>query len=158
MILLAPACRCSDSADLLAQHGAAIDRLRIFAMRDAAEQQDRLVPIVYPRSLLYFVSGVAEGDVDMPILGMERYLAGTAVFDPTRFPEIQALRSYLAAGPRKVWSIVAGGPGLNSAAVSHGDFAWRDSRRSAALVALWPGTSEGPSHRQAFNRRGNSRI
>ena len=43
-------------------------------MTDELEQADRLIPVIYPHSLLYFVSGVLEDEADKPLLGMERYL------------------------------------------------------------------------------------
>lgn len=123
VIMLAPACRCEDFANLLARHGALIANFRVFAMQDAVEQQDRLVSIIYPRSLLYFVSGVVEGDVDVPLLGMQRYVADTEVFDAADFPAVQQVREFFAASKqRTVWSVSDGGPGLSSASVSHGDF------------------------------------
>ena len=122
VVMLAPACRCEDFAEVLGSHLGAISNFRVFGMKDAVEQQDRLVPIVYPRSLLYFVCGVVEGDVDMPLVGMDRFLSDTEVFDAGTFKEVQVVRNYLAGGKRGVWSIVDGGPGLRSASASHGDF------------------------------------
>lgn len=124
IVLLAPACRAEDFADVLSAHAQRINGFRTFGMQDAVEQQDRLVSIIYPRSLLYFVSGVVEGDVDIPLLGMQRYIADREVFNPADFPQVEAARKFLAAGdkPRAVWSITEGGPGLNSASVTHGDF------------------------------------
>lgn len=123
VILLAPACRCEDFADVLKKHPASIANFRMFGMQDAVEQQDRLVSIIYPRSLLYFVSGVVEGDIDVPLLGMQRYIANADVFDSQHFEAVQLVREYLAGGKqRSVWSIADGGPGTSSASVSHGDF------------------------------------
>lgn len=123
VILLAPACRCEDFADIIQLHGASIANLRLFAMQDALEQQDRLVPIIYPRSLLYFVSGVVEGDADIPLLGMQRYLGNQELFDAQQFPEVQAVRVYLDHDQQRcVWSIASAGPGCSSASTSHGDF------------------------------------
>jgi len=124
VVFLAPACRAEDFADVLRDHGPRIRGFRTFGMQDGVEQQDRLVSVIYPRSLLYFVSGVVEGDADVPILGMHRYITERQVFDATGFPKLEAARTFLASGAksRAVWSIVEGGIGLSSAAVAHGDF------------------------------------
>lgn len=136
VIMLAPACRCEDFADLIAKHAASIVNFRVFAMQDAVEQQDRLVPIIYPRSLLYFVSGVVEGNVDVPLLGMQRYIADSEVFDAAHFKDVQQVRDFLAGGKqRSIWSITDAGPGLSSASVSHGDFD-NDEQTLASLSAI----------------------
>ena len=36
----------------------------MFTMTDENEKKDRLVPVIYPHSLLYLVSGVVEPEVD----------------------------------------------------------------------------------------------
>lgn len=136
VVMLAPACRSEDFADVLTQHAASIANFRVFAMQDAVEQQDRLVSIIYPRSLLYFVSGVVEGDVDVPLLGMQRYVADTEVFSAAQFPVVQQVRDFFAKGKqRSVWSIADAGPGVSSAAVSHGDFD-DDEQTLASLSAI----------------------
>ncbi|QKE62388.1 hypothetical protein HNE05_03115 [Aquipseudomonas campi] len=119
LVLLAPACRTEEYVAMLSQCGAQIGQVRMFAMQDAVEQQDRLVPILYPRSLLYFVSGVVEGEVDIPLLGMQRFLADPATFDQGYMNQ---LRQHLDQGDRAVWSIADLGPGKHSASVAHGDF------------------------------------
>lgn len=50
-------------------------------MADALEQKDPLVPGVYTRSLLYFISGVLEDEVDTPLAGMARFWSGTPPFN-----------------------------------------------------------------------------
>jgi hypothetical protein len=123
VVFLAPACGCEHFSDVIGVAAAQISNYRTFGMQDALEQQDRLVSIIYPRSLLYFVSGVLEGNADAPLVGMHRYVANTDVFDSEAFPAVQTVRDYLAGGKqRSVWSISKNGPGANSASVSHGDF------------------------------------
>lgn len=55
------------------------ETLRIFTMVEDLEKKDHMIPVVYPHSILYFVSGVADRDDngDRPILGMARFLDGT---------------------------------------------------------------------------------
>ena len=123
IVLLAPASRHEDFAALLAARAAAIDGFRMFAMTDDNEAKDELVPVAYLRSLLYFVSGVLEGDADVPIMGMQRFLKHTQTFDQQHFPGVAAVRDWLAAEPnRSVWSIDARSNGFGSAALKHGDF------------------------------------
>lgn len=130
--------------------------VRIFQMQDAIEQQDHLMSKdygpddnsilgkIYPRSLLYLVSGICEyfegqtgsgphaldGD-DMPILGMDRFFAQTAVFTGADYPNIgQARAQFAVASPPtmakyvRVLSPTAKNPndGFRSTAQKHGDF------------------------------------
>jgi len=96
----------------------------MFQMNDATEQQDHLMSPnfgpgdpsilgkVYPRSLLYLVSGICEyfvgqggsgahaldGD-DMPILGMDRFFAQTAVFSSVDYVSVGQARTEFAIAP-----------------------------------------------------------
>lgn len=123
VVMLAPACDFQLMDRTFTRHGERIARLRIFCMKDEHERQDRLLPAIYPRSLLYFVSGALESAPDWPLLGMERFYADGPPFAEAGFPEIDRVRSEIASRPDSaVWSIAAGGPGLASDAVRHGDF------------------------------------
>lgn len=123
VVLLAPACDFALMRDTFERFGERIGRLRIFCMKDEAEARDQLVPVVYPRSLLYFVSGALERDADWPLLGMQRYYADAPPYAGERFPEIAAVRTAIAAKPdSQVWSIASGADGLSSAAEHHGAF------------------------------------
>lgn len=100
-----------------------ISEFRMFTMTDENEKKDRLVPIIYPHSLLYFVSGVLEPEVDMPIMGMERFY-NSQKFHLSKFPAVSGVRDYIDSIPNSaVWSVtINGGDGLNSGAITHGDF------------------------------------
>jgi pimeloyl-ACP methyl ester carboxylesterase len=52
------------------------ETLRIFTMLEELEKADHMIPVVYPHSILYFVSGMADRDDsgDRPILGLARHL------------------------------------------------------------------------------------
>jgi hypothetical protein len=153
IILLAPA----STTDFYAStYVSRIKGIRIFQMQDAVEQQDHLLSQdsgpadpsilgkVYPRSLLYLVSGICEyfegqggsgphaldGD-DMPLLGMDRFFGQTAVFSSADYPSVGQVRAQFAsappAGPTKyvrVLSPTATTPddGYRSTATKHGDF------------------------------------
>lgn len=132
VILLAPAITYEKLAGTLEKHAARIQRVRRFAMRDSVESKDALVPIIYPRSLLYFVSGVVEFSedddptrrADTPLVGMERYRLDPDTFDATKYPEVHAVEKLLGAGSNSVWSITGDtdSEGLRSKSQKHGDF------------------------------------
>lgn len=123
-------------ADTLKDHDERIACFRLFAMQDELEIKDRLVPVVpiYPRSLLYFVSGVLEDEPNKPITGLQRFYSGVPPYDSSAYPEIEAVRSYIAADPnRAVWSVADRGSGLASSAKRHGDF---DDKDEATMQSL----------------------
>ena len=119
IVLLAPANRFEGFEKVLVDHAASIRNFRMFAMTDENESNDELVPIIYPRSLLYFVSGVLEGEPDVPIMGMQRFYS----FDGNDFPSVGRVRAWLEEGAgRRVWSIDETADGLGSKSLKHGDF------------------------------------
>jgi len=153
IILLAPA----NNVDFYASNYVnRIRGIRIFQMQDAAEQQDHLLSpnvgpgdtsalgFLYPRSLLYLVSGVCEyfagqggsgahkfDGADMPILGMDRFYQQIGVFDPTDYPNVDAARRQFVVAPPssptrfvRVLSPTATTPsdGYRSTAEKHGNF------------------------------------
>ena len=121
IVFLAPACTYKLFADMLQACKDRIDSIRIFAMSDQLEQADALVPGLYPRSLLYLVSGLFEDAPDTPILGMQRFFSTEAPFNT--WPEVPLTFTYLSASQRNnVWSLIASGNGLSSHATRHGDF------------------------------------
>jgi len=78
---LAPAGRAELGVAELARYPDRCLQFRCYTMRDDYERADHLVPGVYTRSLLYFISGVLEPDeVDAPIMGMMRHVSGQGPF------------------------------------------------------------------------------
>lgn len=133
IVLLAPAVSYGRLAKTLANHGDRIEHVRRFGMQDAVESKDVLVPIVYPRSLLYFVSGLMESsndddpqrEVDLPLVGMQRFSANAHTFTPALFPDIAAVEAFLGGfDQNSVWSVTAAdtASGLGSSSQKHGDF------------------------------------
>lgn len=123
VVYLAPAVSYDLFAKTLAQYAGLIAHFRMFGMRDEIESKDQMVKILYPRSLLYFVSGLLEPMIDMPLLGMQRYLNKADIFRPADFPEIATVEKFLGQQPNaKVWSITSAGSGIRSTAEAHGDF------------------------------------
>lgn len=126
VVFLAPANTFDLMKEALDVATSRIRNLRVFGMQDAVERADRLVPVVYPHSLLYFVSGVCEkgeddSKADTPIMGMERFYTKD-VYEHE--PAVAAVKPFLATGGRQwsVWSICDNGVGFASDAIKHGDF------------------------------------
>jgi hypothetical protein len=95
----------------------------MFTMHDDYESKDVLVPGLYTRSLVYFVSGVLEDEDPKPIAGLERWLRADAP-DPKN--NLAAARAFMnqAGKNRLVLSRTgdAAHKGLQCLAISHGDF------------------------------------
>jgi hypothetical protein len=149
LIFLAPACDFSLFDRTLTRHrqNALFEHFRMFALSDRLESGYWEVPGVYPRSLLYFVSGVVEriGDesaYDMPLVGMQRYFTNSAVYSQS---EVERVRQFLALSPDRrseVWSEEDRGPGLVSDAIRHGAFA-DTGERSKTIAAVQQLLQEG---------------
>jgi hypothetical protein len=122
VVLLAPACDFARMARAIPPNSARIDRLRVFCMRDELECRDQLASIVYPRSLLYFVSGLLEPEADRPIVGMQRFHSGKGPFGETCIQDVDAVRKHLQHAGRSVWSVADAEGGLASGSTSHGGF------------------------------------
>lgn len=131
VVFLAPAVTCQRFAQAIDEHGASgLADFRMFAMRDEREIADEMLKPLYTRSLLYFVSGLLEGNpagdgwdsvLDMPIVGMERFYEAE-VFK-TDVDVGKVLGFLEGASNRRVWSRAADqGLGLNSDSQKHGDF------------------------------------
>lgn len=136
VIFLAAALSFRDFDLTLQQAPGRIRHLRSFGMLDGLEKVDGIVPVIYPRSLLYFVSGLLEDEPDLPLVGMERFHDGRPPFKGERFAEIERSRAFLQqVGHRPVWSEANNGEGLRCAARKHGDF---DDKDTATLDSvLW---------------------
>jgi len=134
---MAPACTAGLCHDEIVKHPERYVQFRMYAMRDDLESKDELVPRVYTRSLLYFISGVLESEPDSPLAGLERHSRGSTPYDSD---VLSALHHFLReeVPQRLVLSETTGSqPGFNSTAVTHGAFDDdKPTRESlAALVA-----------------------
>lgn len=122
VVFLAPAASFARVSAMLSRHAPRIARFRTFAMRDEVERADRMLGVLYPHSLLYFVSGILETEVDMPLVGMQRFFDEQA-FGSERFPEIAPVRRFVLDAARAVWATTGpAAPGWASDAARHGDF------------------------------------
>ena len=121
ILFLAPAVRLDQFARWIPRGPQVFKRFRMFTMTDAAEKADRVAGPVYPRSLLYIVSGCFEDRPDAAILGMDRFLrqAGTSAgkdYDDVRRWLQQENRLVHAPSP------AGAGQGLQTGALKHGAF------------------------------------
>jgi len=122
IVLLAPASTFDLTVSTFISHQARIGGLRMFTMADENEKADRLVPVLYPHSLLYFISGVLEADADAPVIGMQRFYDPSR-YDGGKFKEIEKFRQFINnINNGVVWSVASGGSGLKTESRKHGDF------------------------------------
>lgn len=134
IVFLAPAVTHHRFAAAITAHANGyLKNFRMFAMHDALECNDVLVPILYTRSLLYFVSGLLEGQpsgigwqgvLDMPLVGMERFVDAAHQQTFKDDQDIRTVLNFLEALPHRiVWAeSIDAGNGLNSESKKHGDF------------------------------------
>lgn len=114
-------------------------RFHMITMTDEAEAADRMVPILYPRSLLYAVSGLFERrEPDDPIVGMARFL-DVQVQSDLKSDErgwISSVGDFLGPQQLILGPTQPGAPeGKQSNAKKHGDFD-RDEKTIASVLAL----------------------
>ena len=135
VLFLAPACRSDLFLAEIVNHPDRFAAFRMFTMRDEWERKDRLVPRIYTRSLLYFISGALEADPGVPISGLARHFSGAAPYDT---PDLLKIAGWLnAPGANRLVLATTGQalPGFASMALRHGDFDDDEATR-ASLVAL----------------------
>ena len=87
----------------------------------------------YRGSLLYLVSGILEPDeVDMPLVGMERYWDASGPYDRPDIKNVMAM----IADKERVWSLSEAGAGRECDAKKHGDFDDNDEATRRSLTFL----------------------
>jgi hypothetical protein len=163
LVFLAPAISYELFDRTITEYGQRIGQFRMFCMRDELERDDQVwgndseLPegmdwrrFVYPSSLLYLVSGILESrqgddgelvdEPDMPLLGLERFFARTAVYGDQAFPAVARVRAWLSQQPhRLVWSKAEGqAAGLNCGSHDHGGFD-DDATTLESLAAMLKG-------------------
>ncbi|MET7700320.1 hypothetical protein [Streptomyces sp. NPDC005485] len=121
VVALAPMCTFPELASTLRRRNTAFERFRLFALTDEAEKADHLVPVGYPRSLLYFVSGVLERDPNgmsaaVPLSGMAHWYGSGRSAGGAEAEEVRVVAD--AEPGAFVWS-----PDANCGARSHKQFA-----------------------------------
>jgi len=135
VVLLAPAATYDFINERLPVVARRIAGFRLFGLQDALERGYWEVPVLYPASLLYMVSGLFEdAQVDMPLIGMQRYAGAAGPYDQ---PAVRAVAEWI--GAREVWSPADGGPGLRAGAQRHGGFDKDDAVRASLTHILQHG-------------------
>lgn len=134
LVFEAPAVRIERFAETLKSSARSMDNIRIFTMDDTHERADALNGTIfgriYPRSLLYLISGALEstrGDrqSDATLLGLQRHLAllDAKWLNQSERDARDVVARILTASPsRVVYSPNANGGGLGSTAREHGGF------------------------------------
>lgn len=74
LISLAPACLSDDFDKRVLENVDDDTRLHLVTMSESFEERDWVMRPIYPRSLLYLVSGLFEDEIAAPVLGLARYL------------------------------------------------------------------------------------
>lgn len=122
IIFLAPACSTKLMYEEVVKHPDRYEGFRMFTMSDEYEKKDRLVPVIYTRSLLYFISGVLESEVDIPLAGMERFWTQQEPFSDDYLVECASWLKDQGSN-RGVLSVTNSNlPGFTSNSEKHGDF------------------------------------
>lgn len=120
MIFLAPTCTFTLFHQTLDNYSYLFENFSLFGLNDENEINNTLVPALYTRSLLYFISGVLEnaGDgldkntFDCPITGMQRYYLNS---DTYKTNDVIAVRHFIGQdNTRILWTASNGGNGLMS--------------------------------------------
>lgn len=133
IVFLAPAVRLDLFARWIPRGPQIFQSFRSFTMTDEWEKDDQLVGALYPRSLLYLVSGCFEDRPDDAILGMERFLRKATTSAGRDYDDV---REWLKANNRIVYapSDDAADEGLRTRAQHHGDF---DDDKMTLNSLLW---------------------
>jgi hypothetical protein len=109
-------------------------QFRLFTMTDEAEKADKLVGLIYPRSLLFLVSGLFEDKPGTPLAGLARHIKTRTSSAGASYDD---LRGWLADDHRLVLSPSGDEAidGLRTRAAHHGDFD-NDPMTLASLLFL----------------------
>lgn len=124
IIFLAPACRVELFNSHIVNNSNEFKTFRMFTMSDKYEINDHLLMNIYPRSLLYLVSGLLENGYDEYILGLERHIRAYHPYNNSR--ELKKAHDFLYASSedRVVYSKTdeTAPRGRRSDSERHGDF------------------------------------
>lgn len=125
-IFLTPACRCDLFHSTVLKYPDSIERFRMFTLSDLYESKDEIVPLLYPRSLLYLISGILEGEDsdrgEAYILGLARHISVLAPYNNEQI--LRDINNFLFANDnyRLIYSISSNGMGRSADASSHKNF------------------------------------
>jgi len=120
IIFMAPACRCDLFAETVLTEPQKFSSFRCFTMNDEQEKKDSVIKYLYPRSLLYLISGILEEEPDAHILGLQRHITGKHPYTGGVFNNII---DFLKPQGRIIYSVTDGAEiGFQSRSISHGGF------------------------------------
>lgn len=124
LAFLAPAVSCRLFDEAVVAHPDRCGSFRMFTLSDGLERSDATLAPMYPRSLLYLVSGLFERAVDEPLLGMMRYVDGES---GAADEGLVRVRGYLEADGARRLAVSGGGAerdalGLRCSASVHAGF------------------------------------
>jgi hypothetical protein len=121
VVFLAPAVRLDLFARWITRGPKVFERFRMFTMADEWEKLDQLLGAIYPRSLLYLVSGCFEDRPDDAIAGMGRFLREPTTSAGRDFDDV---RQWLKADDRLIYAPSDDGAaeGLRTRSEHHGGF------------------------------------
>lgn len=121
IIFMAPACRTDLFENTILKNSSIYHSFRCFTMADEYEKKDRLFSFVYPRSLLYLISGILEDKSDDLILGLQRHTIGNYPYDDERSVRIS---DFLKKEGHTVYAVTKDDAvdGFRSGAKKHGGF------------------------------------
>jgi len=122
VIFMAPACRCELFARTVLKNKSIMQDFRMFTMSDEYEKQDHMLSVIYPRSLLYLISGILEKDsFDAYVLGLQRHISGWAPYDSDEV--LNDIKAFISLEGNVVYSVTQDGlPGFISGSQKHGNF------------------------------------
>lgn len=153
LLLLAPACSFEMFGKVLDDHDkvSLFEHFRMYALSDELESGYWEVPVVYPRSLLYFVSGVVETEAtmpanDLPLLGMQRYYKSADIYNDAALSRVR--KFVLEGGNQRqaIWSLDPRSDGLAADSDRHGgfdDLSWKDGRPGKTMGSVLHVLSKG---------------
>jgi len=141
VVLIAPACTFKALGECFRSAASRVANLRIFGMSDPLERKDAIVPVIFPASLLYFVSGVLEDDRDQPLVGMARYYS--APYGSEGFEEIAAITASNALSRQHpfAWAKATLADGANCDMTSHGGWASAPDTLASVKYLLQKGSN-----------------
>lgn len=126
VIFMAPAITCKLFHEKVLAVDARFEFFRIFTMSDEYETKDKLASVLYPRSLLYFISGCLEDEgkeSDEYVLGLQRHLSDKEPYSNVDI--LKDIRKFIAnVSDTCVYAVTPNGTGagLQSLSISHGGF------------------------------------
>lgn len=140
IILLAPACRCDLFKSEILDHPERYEDFRMFTMNDELESNDMLIPGIYTRSLLYFVSGCLEEKgkgYDEYILGLQRHITAQRPYADENL--LKDIHQFMQNKDRRLTyspSAIDQPEGYRCVAASHGDFDNHTDKNDRPLYTL----------------------